>query len=82
MEACPSASASKLYRMRLRTAISRTTLADTYEARDWRVYAEFAQALIRSARPLYAEDNFGVKLPNTVYALDATMINLGLSVFP
>lgn len=82
IEACLSAQASKLYHMGLRTAVSRTTLADANESRDWRIYAEFAQALIRMARPLYAQDELGGELANTVYALDATTIDLCLSVFP
>jgi hypothetical protein len=82
IEACLSAQTSKLYHMGLRMAVSRTTLANANESRDWRIYAEFAQALIRRARPLYAQDDLGVELANTVYALDATTIDLCLSVFP
>ncbi len=82
IEACLSAQASKRYHMGLRTAVSRTTLADANESRDWRIYAEFAHALIRIARPLYAQDDLGVELANTVYALDASTIDLCLSVFP
>ena len=82
IEACLSAQASKLYHMGLRTAITRSTLADANESRDWRIYAEFAQALIRTARPLYAHEDLGVELTNTVYALDATTIDLCLSLFP
>jgi len=82
IEACLAAQASKLYHMGLRAAVSRTTLADANESRDWRIYAEFAQALIRTARPLYAQDDLGLELANTVYALDATTIDLCLSLFP
>jgi hypothetical protein len=82
IEACLSAQASKLYHMGLRAAVSRSTLADANEARDWRIYAEFAQALIRIARPLYAHEPLAVDLSQTVYALDATMIDLCLSLFP
>ena len=82
IEACLSAQAAKLYHMGLHAVVSRTTLADANESRDWRIYAEFAQALIRTARPLYAQDDLGLALANTVYALDATTIDLCLSLFP
>jgi uncharacterized protein DUF4372/DDE family transposase len=82
IEACLSAQSAKLYHMGFRQAVSRSTLADANEARDWRIYAEFAQHLIGQARTLYAEEAFGVELSNTVYALDATTIDLCLSVFP
>lgn len=82
IEACLSAQGAKLYHMGLRTAISRSTLADANESRDWRIYAEFAQALIQAARPLYAREDLGLELANTVYALDATTIDLCLSLFP
>jgi hypothetical protein len=82
IEACLSAQAAKLYHMGFRQAVSRSTLADANEARDWRIYAEFAQRLIVQARKLYAADSFGLELSNTVYALDATTIDLCLSVFP
>jgi hypothetical protein len=82
IEACLSAQAAKLYHMGFRSPVSRSTLADANETRDWRIYAEFAQLLIAQARKLYAKDGFGVELSNTVYALDATTIDLCLSVFP
>jgi len=82
IEACLSAQASKLYHMGLGQPVSRSTLADANEARDWRIHAEFAQRLITQARALYAEDNFGVELSNTVYALDATTVDLCLAMFP
>src|SRR5438067_6116948 len=82
IEACLSAQRDKLYHMGLRQAVSRSTLADANESRDWRIYAEFAQRLITQARQLYATDSFGVDLNETVYALDATTIDLCLSVFP
>ena len=82
IEACLSAQASKLYHMGLREPIRRSTLSDANEARDWRIYADFAQVLIRQARKLYAADSFGVELAETVYALDSTTIDLCLSVFP
>jgi hypothetical protein len=82
IEACLSAQASKLYHMGFREPIRRSTLSDANEARDWRIYADFAQVLIRQARKLYAADSFGVELAETVYALDSTTIDLCLSVFP
>jgi hypothetical protein len=82
IEVCLAAQASKLYHMGLRQPVARSTLADANETRDWRIYAEFAQRLIAQARPLYATESFGVELSNTVYALDATTIDLCLTVFP
>jgi hypothetical protein len=82
IEACLSAQAGKLYHMGLREPVRRSTLADANESRDWRIYYEFAQRLIVKARALYANEDFGVELANTVYALDATTIDLCLSVFP
>ncbi len=81
IEACLSAQAGKLFHMGL-PPVRRSTLADANELRDWRIYAELAHRLIAQARKLYAEDSFGVELSNTVYALDATTIDLCLSVFP
>ena len=82
IESCLSAQAAKLYHMGFRQPVSRSTLADANERRDWRIYADFAQRLIPRARELYAADSFGVDLSNTVYALDATTIDLCLSMFP
>jgi len=82
IEACLSAQASKLYHMGISGAISRSTLADANESRDWRIYADFAQRLIAQARKLYAGEDFGFDLSNTVYALDSTTIDLCLSMFP
>jgi len=82
IEACLTAQSAKLYHMGFRKPVSRSTLADANERRDWRIYADFAQRLITQARKLYAADTFGVDLSNTVYALDATTIDLCLSVFP
>jgi len=72
----------KLYHMGTRGRVSRSTLAYTNENRDWRIYADFAQVLIHEARTLYAGDEFAVELEQTVYALDATTIDLCLSLFP
>jgi len=82
IEACLRAQTDKLYHMGIRSRVSRSTLADANEVRDWRIYAEFAQSLIGIARRLYAEESFGVELKETVYALDASTIDLCLSVFP
>ena len=82
IEACLNAQQTKLYHMGIRANISKSTLADTNETRNWKIYADFAQVLIGIARPLYANDEFGVELEQTVYALDATLIDLCLSVFP
>jgi IS4 transposase len=82
IETCLSAQANKLYHMGFREPVRRATLADANEARDWRIYAEFAQRLISRARRLYAHDSFGVQLEHTVYALDSTTIDLCLSMFP
>jgi hypothetical protein len=68
--------------MGLREPVRRSTLADANEARDWRIYADFAQRLIVQARKLYANEDLGLELSNTVYALDSTTIDLCLSVFP
>lgn len=82
IEACLSAQSAKLYHMGIRSAVSRSTLADANELRDWRIYAEFGQRLITQARMLYASEDLGLDLTNTVYALDSTTIDLCLSVFP
>jgi hypothetical protein len=82
IEACLRAHQAKLYHLGIRGGISRSNLAHANETRDWRLYAEFAQALIGIARPMYADDPLEVELANTVYALDSTLIELCLSVFP
>ena len=82
IEVCLRAHQDKLYHMGLRGGMSRNTLAHANQQRDWRLYADFAQALIRLARPLYADDDLGLQLDNTVYALDSSTIDLCLSVFP
>ena len=82
IETCLSVQASKLYHMGFREPVRRSTLADANEARDWRIYAELAQRLIAQARKLYAGEDLGLELSNTVYALDSTTIDLCLSVFP
>jgi transposase len=79
---CLEAQAPKLYHMGFRASVARSTLADANEARDWRLYAAFAEALIAQARKLYAGEPFGVELEGTAYALDTTTIDLCLSLFP
>jgi Domain of unknown function (DUF4372)/Transposase DDE domain len=82
IEACLRAQSSKLYHLGFRSTVARNTLANANATRDWRMYCEFAQRLIAMARRLYANEPFGVDLKDTVYALDATTIDLCLSVFP
>jgi len=82
IEACLHAQPTKLYHMGLRGTMSRSALADANESRNWRIYAEFAYSLIRTARRLYAQEPLAVDLAETVYALDATTIDLCLSLFP
>lgn len=82
IEACLKAQSNKLYHMGIRAKVARSTLADANEKRDWRIYADFAQSLIQTARRLYSDEDLGLELDNTVYALDATTIVLCLSVFP
>jgi hypothetical protein len=79
---CLRAQSAKLYHLGLRGTVARSTLADANEVRDWRIYAEFAQHLIRIARRLYVDEPFGVDLRETVYALDSTTIDLCLTLFP
>jgi len=82
IETCLRAQRTKRYHMGIRSTISRNTLSNANKLRDWRIYAEFAQTLINTARHLYAYEDFGVDLDQTVYALDSTTIDLCLSVFP
>jgi len=82
IQVCLRAAQAKLYHMGIRGKVSRNTLANANQVRDWRIYADFAQVLITTARSLYAKDDFGLHLEQTVYALDATTIDLCLSLFP
>ena len=82
IEACLRSMQNKLYHMGIRCNVSRSTLSHANERRDWHIYADFAQVLIHIARALYINDEFGVELDNTVYALDSTTIDLCLSLFP
>lgn len=82
IEACLRARKDRLYHMGVRGSVSRSTLAEANERRDWRIHADLGRALIRIARSLYAGEDLGLDLDNTVYALDASTIDLCLSVFP
>lgn len=82
IEACLWAMRNKLYHMGIRGGVSRNNLAHANETRDWRIWADFAQVLIHTARHLYADDSFGIELDQTVYAFDSTTIDLCLSLFP
>jgi hypothetical protein len=82
IEICLRAHQAKLYHMGIRGRVSRSTLADANEQRDWRIYAEFAQGLINTARRLYVNEPLDIELAHTAYALDSTTIELCLSVFP
>ena len=72
----------KLYHSGFRNPVRRSTLADANETRDWRIYADFAQHLIQQARPLYAGTNLGLELEGALYALDSSVIDLSLTLFP
>ena len=82
IEACLRVQSSKLYHLGFRSSIARNTLANANATRDWRIHRDFAQSLIGTARRLYADEALGLDLKDTVYALDATTIDLCLSVFP
>ena len=82
IETCLRAHSSQLYHMGFRGGISRNTLANANQQRDWRIYADFAGVLIAQARALYQHEPFGVELDQTVYAFDSTTIDLCLSLFP
>jgi len=82
IEACLGSISGKLYHMGFRGKVARSNLADANEGHDWRIFADFAQALIGIARPMYAHDPIGVDLDHSLYALDSTTIDLCLSLFP
>ena len=82
IETCLNAVQPKLYHAGFRGRVSRSTLGDANKRRDWRIYANFAQKLIRRARTLYARDDFGLALKQAAYALDSTTIDLCLALFP
>ena len=82
IEVCLRAFGGKLYHMGFHGRVSRSTLADANESHDWRIFADFAQVLIRIAQPLYVSDPIGVELQQSLYALDSTTIDLCLKLFP
>lgn len=82
IEACLNSMKTKLYHMGIRSLVFRNTLSNANNIRDWRIYADFAQVLINTAIYLYQKEDFGIQLKQTVYALDATTIDLCLSLFP
>jgi hypothetical protein len=82
IEACLRVTQAKLYHMGFRSQVSRNTLANANASRPWQIWADFAQILIAQARPLYAGEDFGVDLKGAAYALDATVIDLCLALFP
>ena len=82
IEACLRALGGKLYHMGFHGRVARSTLADANDTHDWRIYADFAQVLIRVARPLYVSDPIGLDLDHSLYALDSTTIDLCLSLVP
>jgi hypothetical protein len=82
ISACLTAVPERLYHVGIRASVARSTLADANDQRNWRIYADFAQVLISSARRLYRDEPFGVEIEETVYPLESTTIDLCLSVFP
>jgi hypothetical protein len=82
IEACLRSSPERLYHLGIRDKVSRSTLADANERHNWRIFADFAQILIRRARSLYADDPFGEDLDQAAYALDSTTVDLCLALFP
>ncbi len=82
IQACLRVAQPKLYHVGFRGPVARNTLANANHVRDWRIFADFAQGLIATARALYATEDFGVELDQAAYALDATVIDLCLALFP
>ena len=82
IETCLRAQPSKLYHMGLNSGVSRNTLANANQIRDWRIHADFAQRLIHTARRLHIDENHGLDIDNTVYALDSSTIDPCLTMFP
>ncbi|CAN5360648.1 IS4 family transposase [soil metagenome] len=82
IEICLRSRPDQLYHLGFRSSVAHSTLADANGARDWRIYADLAQILIRRARKLYAHEPLGLELDHTIYALDSTTIDLCLSLFP
>jgi hypothetical protein len=79
---CLNARPETLYHLCFTEAVAKSTLADANESRDWRIWEDLAKSLMRKARPLYANEDLGIDLENTIYALDSTTIDLTLSLFP
>jgi hypothetical protein len=82
IEICLRSRRDQLYHLGFRSSVAHSTLADANKNRDWRIYADLAQGLIRRARKLYAQEPMGIELDQTLYALDSTTIDLCLSLFP
>jgi hypothetical protein len=82
IEVCLAAQPKKLYHCGFSGPVKRSTLADANESRDWRIYRDFAQSLIKIARPLYAHSELALDLDATAYAFDSTTIDLCLALFP
>jgi len=82
IEICLRAHKPKLYHIGIRRGISRNTFSNANKTRDWRIYADFSHVLTKIARPLYSREDLGLEMKNTVYALDASTIDLCMSVFP
>ncbi|HET9131871.1 MAG TPA: DUF4372 domain-containing protein, partial [Terriglobia bacterium] len=82
IEVSLAAHRKQLYHAGFRSSVKRSTLADANEARDWRIYSDFAQHLIQQARPLYKDVDLGLDLDGTLYALDSSIIDLSLTLFP
>ena len=82
IEVCLRSRRNQLYHLGFRSPVAHSTLADANSTRDWRIYADLAQGLIRRARKLYADEPLGLELDHTLYALDSTTIDLCLSLFP
>ena len=82
VESCLRAQQARLYHIGIKGSVSRNTLANANKVRNWQIYADFAQHLIRKARLLYRNDQNGLDIPDTVYALDSSTIDLCLNLFP
>jgi len=82
IEVSLAAHGKQLYHAGFRSPVKRSTLADANETRDWRIYSDFAQHLIQQARPLYKDVDLGLELEGTLYALDSSIIDVSLTLFP
>ena len=79
---CLNARPATLYHLGFSEPVAKSTLADANEQRDWRLWEDLAKTLMRKARPLYAGEDLGLDIDNTVYALDSTTVDLSLTLFP